>query len=237
MPFSTIVSFLIAPAIFWISYFYYKDRFYPEPIAKILMTYLLGFGCGYLCFHFYRLLPVIGIPGDPSGLAAGSQPLFFLYLIGVVGVVEELFKFLPFIFLVRHFSDFDEGIDGIIYASIIALGFATFENIYYLPLSHGWKLVGRSLASPLTHTIFSSIWGYWIARAYLSGKSRLPAAGGGLLLAAIFHGLFDYLTLNPSFRVFSAFLILMIWIWRIVTLEKHNRDGVAGGKQRGGGEA
>lgn len=197
MTISIIASFLVAPAIFWIGYFYYKDRFFPEPIVKILATYFLGFGAAYLCYHFLRLLPMTDIPGDLSGMANRSQLVFFLYCIGAGGLVEELFKLLPFVLIVVRFGDFDEGIDGIIYASIIALGFATFENIHYLPLMQGWELLGRSLASPLTHTIFSSIWGYWIARAYLFKKSRLLALSAGLSLAAILHGLFDFLTLDP----------------------------------------
>lgn len=225
MTLSIYVSLLIAPAIFWIGYFYYKDRFFPEPIAKILVTYFLGFSAAFLCFHFYRLLPMVGIPEDPSSLMNRSQPLFFLYCIGVIGLVEELFKLLPFLLVSVRCKDCDESIDGIVYASVVALGFATFENIHYLPLLHGWKLLGRALASPLTHTIFSSIWGYWIARAFLFKRSKWVAVLGGLSISAFFHGLFDYFTLNPSFRFLSAILILLIWIWRIVILEKHNRDG------------
>lgn len=78
MKFSIIASFLVAPAIFWMGYFYYKDRYFPEPISKTLITYFMRFAAEFLCFHFYRLLPLIGIPADPSGLMSGSQGLFFL---------------------------------------------------------------------------------------------------------------------------------------------------------------
>jgi len=225
MTFSMIISLLVAPAIFWMGYFYYKDRFFPEPIAKTLITFFMGFIAAFLCCHFYRVLPLIGIPADPSELMGRSQGLFFLYCIGVIGVVEEIFKFLPFLLLVSRFSDFDEIVDGIIYASVIALGFATFENIYYLPLLQGWHLLGRALASPLVHTVFSSIWGYWVARALLFRKSLVPVSLTWLSVSAFSHGLFDFLTWNPSLRLLSAVLILLVWIWRIVIIEKHNQEG------------
>ena len=225
MTFNVVVSLLVAPAVFWVGYFYYKDRFFPEPITKTLVTYFSGFAAAFLCCHFYRLLPLIGIPVDPSGLMNKSLGLFFLYCIGVIGVVEEFFKLLPFMLLISRFHEFDEIVDGIIYASVIALGFATFENIYYIPSLQGWHLLGRALASPLVHTVFSSIWGYWIARALLLRKSLVLFTLAGFSVSALSHGLFDFLTLNHSLRLLSAALILVIWIWRIVTIEKHNQEG------------
>jgi RsiW-degrading membrane proteinase PrsW (M82 family) len=78
MTFSIIVSLLLAPAISWMGHFYYKDQFFPESISKTLITYFTGFAAAFPCFHFYRLLPLIGIPAEPSGLMNGSQGLFFL---------------------------------------------------------------------------------------------------------------------------------------------------------------
>lgn len=167
----------------------------------------------------------MGLPADPIESMSKNQGLFFLYCIGVIGVVEEFFKLLPFVLFVVRFCEFDEIIDGIIYSSVIALGFATFENIYYLPLLQGWHLLGRALASPLIHTVFSSIWGYWIARAFLCRKSIVLVTLGTLAVSAFFHGLFDFFTLNPSLRLLSAVLILLIWIWRIVIIEKYNQEG------------
>jgi hypothetical protein len=42
----------------------------------------------------------------------------------------------------------------------------------------------------------------------------------GVGLAALLHGLFDFLTLSPLLRIFSALLILGIWLWRIRTVER-----------------
>lgn len=224
-----ILSGIVAPAIFWIGYFYYKDRFQPEPLVKVGLSYLMGFGAAFVCFKVFALLPYIGLPADPSALMESDPRGFFCYCVGIVGLVEELFKFLPFLLVLKFFKDFDEEIDGIIYASMLALGFASFENLHYLVLLEGFELFGRAAATPLTHTIFASIWGYTTGVAFLRKKSLVKAAGLGLAVAAVCHGVFDFLNLSAAYRVISAVLILCIWIWQIRLIERiQKRESGAG---------
>ncbi|MDH5385252.1 MAG: PrsW family intramembrane metalloprotease, partial [Candidatus Aminicenantes bacterium] len=183
----------------------------------------LGLATALACLNFFRLLPSIGIPKDPSALIEAHGWSFLFYSIGVIGLVEETFKFLPFLIIVVRLKAFDEKIDGIVYASTIALGFASYENFRYLAYLEGFELFGRAFASPLTHTIFSSIWGYTAGMARISGKSFLTASLKGLAIAAFLHGLFDFFTTSPALRIASSLLILVIWIWRIRIMEKFSR--------------
>jgi RsiW-degrading membrane proteinase PrsW (M82 family) len=233
MTVTLIVSGIIAPALFWIGYFYYKDRLKPEPVLNIGITYIMGFAAAYICFKSYSLLPLLGLPEDASILMEKHGLLFLLYCLGVVGFLEELLKCLPFILIVVRFKAFDERVDGIIYASVIALGFASYENLHYLPLLDGFTLFGRAIASPLTHTIFASIWGYCAGPAFLKFKSAQSGQGcglvcksciKGLLIASLFHGIFDYLTTSPTLRIVSTAVILGIWIWQIYRIEKLNKE-------------
>ncbi len=215
-----ILSGIIAPAVFWFGYFYYKDRFQPEPIRNLGFTYVLGLVAAFACVKFFKLLPLVGIPDDPSALMESQGLQFFFYSIGVIGLVEEFFKFLPFLIVVLRLRAFDEQIDGIIYASTIALGFASFENIYYLAYLEGFELFGRAFASPLTHTIFSSIWGYTVGKARIQKRPLFKASLTGILIAAFAHGVFDFFTLSPILRIAGSLLILAIWIWRIKVMEQ-----------------
>lgn len=212
-------SGIIAPALFWIGYFYYQDRFQPEPFKIIGTTYLLGITTAFACLKFFSLLAFIGIPYDPSIMIENQRAWFLLYSIVITGLVEELFKFLPFILIILHLKTFDEKTDGIIYASTIALGFASFENIGYLPHLEGFELFGRAFASPLTHTIFSSLWGYAVGMARLKGISVIKASFQGIAAAAICHGVFNFLTTDTYLRLASSILILIIWVWRIRLME------------------
>lgn len=216
-----ILSGIAAPALFWIGYFIYKDRFKPEPLLRIGAAYLLGLAAAAACVYALRALPLFGLPYDPSALMESDRLGFLFYSVGITGLAEELFKFLPFLVFVIRFPSFDEKTDGILYACFIALGFASLENILILPHLEGFDLVGRAIASPLTHTIFSSIWGYAVGMAHISGRPLLRPALIGLFLAALCHGLFNFLTTSVVLHVFSALLILGVWIWRICFLERN----------------
>ncbi len=214
------LSAILAPALAWILYFYYKDRFHPEPWRNLGLTYILGLIAAFACINFFKLLPYLGIPEDPSALIEAHGWEYFFYSIGIIGLVEEFFKYLPFLIIVIKLKAFDEKIDGMVYASILALGFASYENSRYLAHMEGFALFGRAFASPLTHTIFSSIWGYSVGTACMKGRSILAASLKGLLLAALLHGLFDFFTTSPALRIAASLLILTIWIWRIRVMEK-----------------
>jgi RsiW-degrading membrane proteinase PrsW (M82 family) len=218
------LSGIIAPALFWIGYLYYKDRAQPEPLISLGLTYIMGIASGWICYKAYSLLPIAGIPADPSLLVDGHRLLFLLYCILVVGLIEELFKILPFLLVVKYFKSFDEEVDGIIYAAVIALGFASFENLNYLLYLDGFQLFGRAIASPLTHTVFASIWGYKTGQAFLRGRSVLWPALISLMVAAVIHGLFDFFTLSSRLRIAAAFLVLLVWVTEIVFIEKLSKS-------------
>jgi RsiW-degrading membrane proteinase PrsW (M82 family) len=215
-----ILSGIIAPAIFWFGYLYFKDRVQPEPFRTTGITYILGIFSAILAIQFYKVLPLLGIPEDPSAFMDTNRLKFLFYSVGITGFIEEFCKFIPFFFIVLRFKFFDEEIDGIIYASIIALGFASYENSHYLVYMDGFELFGRAFASPLTHAIFASIWGYAVGMAQLESRSVLKASILGIGLAAICHGLFNFLTTSPALRIGASTLILIIWIWQIRLIER-----------------
>jgi RsiW-degrading membrane proteinase PrsW (M82 family) len=225
------LALIFAPAAFWIGYAYYHDRVKPEPLVLTAFSYFLGFLSGWLCLRAYDiLLPVLGIPADPSSLQ-GLNLKFLAYCIVVVGLVEELCKFIPFLAAVTRFSDFNDESDGIFYASACALGFASYENVFYLPSLWGFARYGRAIASPLSHVLFATIWGHFVGVACVRGRRLLPAILKGVGLAALLHGLFDFLTLSPLLRIFSALLVLAIWLWRIRVSERLTREeGLAAGR-------
>lgn len=223
------ISSVLAPALFWSGYLYYKDRFQPEPLLKFGSAYLAGIAAALVCLLALRLLPLIGVPDDPSALMETGGWPFLAHSLAVTGFVEELFKFLPFILIVVRYRCFDEKTDGIIYASAIALGFASFENMRALVLLSGWELYGRAFASPLTHTMFASIWGYLVGIARLKQKRLWGPSILGLILAATAHGVFNFLATSSKLRLGAALFILVIWIWQIRKLEKSPSTGKRSG--------
>ncbi|WP_455199977.1 PrsW family intramembrane metalloprotease [Kaarinaea lacus] len=226
-----ILTLIIAPTFFWAAYHYYKDRHQPEPIANLLLTYGLGIAAGYLGLHAYVSLELVGLRFNAYELAENNRLGLFFYSIFVIGVIEEVVKFIPFWLIGMRLHHFDEPIDGIIYASFVALGFATYENFYYLPHLQGTELVARAITSPLIHVMFASIWGYTCSRAQMRNRPLIPAAISGLAIAITAHGLYDFITIGLSewLRIFPPVIILSIWIWRmrvIRRLQKHHLETI-----------
>ncbi len=217
-----IVAMILGPALFWAAYHHYKDRYRPEPLKFLATTYLLGVGAGFLSSWGYRVLDLIGLRYDAYLLAREDLSGLWWYSVLAIGLIEEGAKLIPFLLVAMRWRHFDEPVDGIIYASFIALGYASHENVYYLSFLQGWEALGRSVASPLVHVMFSSIWGYLMARAYFAGRSLFAAAALGLAAAALLHGAFDFVTIGlPEWvRIGPPLLILAIWLWRMHLIER-----------------
>lgn len=212
-----IAAVILAPALFWLLYHRWKDRRRPEPVPAIVLAYVAGIGSGWVGLAAYEWTHRLGLTADPHGLAASDVGALLFYCLLVVGPVEELVKFLPFVVIAARLRAFDEEIDGVVYASAVALGFASYENFQYMRFLDGAELAARSIASPLTHAMFASIWGIAYGRARMRGRSLVRACAAGLTLSALLHGLYDFLVLSvsPWLRPAAALIILLIWIWRM----------------------
>jgi RsiW-degrading membrane proteinase PrsW (M82 family) len=222
----TFIAIIVVPALFWGGYLYYRDRHRPEPITYKGITFLLGFAAGALALKSYDLLEGLGFDVDVFAMSRDSPWHFYLFCVGVIGTVEEAPKLLLFVIVCTRFRHFDEEMDGLIYASALALGFAAYENTLLLSELDGSELLARSITSPLVHTIFASIWGVMIGRAHLAGKPILLPSIAGLCLAAIAHGTYDYLTMTPLLSAASSLVILVLWIWRIVVMKRLHAEAV-----------
>lgn len=218
-----IVLGVLGPALFWIAWLYYKDRYQPEPLWAIGLAYGLGLAAALVAMWGYEVSARVGLPEDPFLLAQRSRGWFLLYAVGFVGVWEELCKLVPFVLVVMRLCAFDEVIDGIIYASAIALGYASLENLLYLPELEGPALYGRAIAAPLVHTMFSSVWGLALARARIAGQPLWRPAVIGVAAAAVIHGLYDFVALSPVLQPAAAAVIAAVWTWRLWVISRLHR--------------
>ena len=161
--------FAIIPALCWLFIYYKKDKFDPEPKKIILQTFFVG---AAISFPFIFLRHVI--------LWLNIGPLFFnetanLFLFAIL---EEMAKISAAIYVVtNHKMQFNQVIDGVVYAVTAALGFAFMENLFYLAsfpniheniLDFTYIMAFRSLGTMFAHTLFSGIAGLIWAYAYFS---------------------------------------------------------------------
>jgi RsiW-degrading membrane proteinase PrsW (M82 family) len=193
-------------------YFYRRDRYEPEPKLLILRTFLLG------------VLVTI-----PVAFLEGILPVSDLVLAIIAApIIEELAKYLVVRRTVYTSPEFDEPMDGVVYAASAALGFATLENIVYItyayltsPLEDVLVIYAlRALLSVPGHALFSSMWGYTLGRAKFDPARGTGFMVGGLILAMVLHGVFNFFLYSTPLLALGVFvLILAVW-WAVLYLMK-----------------
>lgn len=217
---------VILPVLFWAVYHYHKDRHLPEPIGHLLLAFGLGVFAAGVSQSLYVALEPLGLRFD-AGFLAETNPLGLLaYALLAIGPIEEFSKLVFFVAIILRFEEFDEPLDGIIYASFIALGYAAIENWQYLNYLTPLEAAARGFASPVVHIVFASIWGHWVGQAHLAGRPVLPAALLGLGIAAVLHGLYDFVVLLQPYSALpcAALLIIGVWIWRLLLMRRLHRE-------------
>ncbi|HUU75086.1 MAG TPA: PrsW family glutamic-type intramembrane protease [Methanoregulaceae archaeon] len=199
----------VAPAIFWLWYFYSRDKYEPEPLSWIATIYALGIAV---------TIPVAFIEGLTGLLVSG-----FLIAVVVAPIVEEYGKFFVVKNTVYGTREFDEPVDGIVYAAAAGLGFASLENVIYVFSSLETSFlfavqtgIIRALISVPGHVLFSAMWGYALGQAhFMPWSSRKGIITRGLLMAMVFHGLFNLLLFtNLGFAVLILLVVPLMW-WLI----------------------
>lgn len=197
----------LAPAIFWLYYFYSRDRYEPEPLSWILAVYILGAAV---------TIPVALVEG-----AAGMFVPAVLAAVVIAPIVEESGKYLVVKRSVYSSPEFDEPVDGIVYAAAAGLGFATLENIVYVFSSFEGSFlfavqtgVVRAFLSVPGHVLFSAMWGYALGQSkFLSPARGSVLVFSGLVLAIAAHGLFNFLLFSDlGFAFLVLILVPLLWI-------------------------
>ena len=225
-----LIAPIVLPILFWAGYHYYKDRHLPEPIGHLVLAFMLGALAAGVSQSLYIGLEPLGLRFDAGYLAETNTLGLLAYCLLAIGPIEELSKLLFFVLIIIRFEEFDEPLDGIIYASFVGLGYAAIENWQYLDYLTPLEAAARGFASPVVHIVFASIWGYWIGRAYAAQESLLRAALIGFVLAALLHGLYDFIVLLKPYSALpcAALLIVSVWVWRLYAIRQLRRQGLRG---------
>ena len=221
-----LLALAVAPGIFWLWYFLARDRLHPEPRRLVLRVFFLGAGAaiasGLAEAYFFRAAG-IRLPGAR----------FFQLLAGAaaVGLIEEGTKFLSVYAGIYRNAEFDEAIDGIVYAVAAGMGFATLENLQYVLGGGAAVGIARMLTAVPAHAFFGAMMGYGMGMARFAGRKEGAYLLTGFGAAAVGHAAWDALAFSGS--VFSlALLPGVVILWRrAVSLSSRAQaaDGLRGG--------
>ncbi|MDZ4245852.1 MAG: PrsW family glutamic-type intramembrane protease [Dehalococcoidia bacterium] len=211
MRFLVIFVLAFSPGILWLWLIYKRDKYRPEPRALVIRTFLWGAVVAIPVAIFESLINP-GTLETPQVHQLSILNILYISFI-VAGFSEELGKYLVVKKTIYGSPYFDEPMDGIVYSSAAALGFASLENFGYL-LSFGWEaILLRGPFSTLGHVFFSAMWGYALG-LHKAGRLRSKAfVYTGLIISMGAHGLFDFflfLQSNSSIFVIPFFIAIGI---------------------------
>ncbi|MBC7849839.1 MAG: PrsW family intramembrane metalloprotease [Chitinophagaceae bacterium] len=183
-----LIALALAPGFAIMFYIYSKDKYDREPFKNLLIAFILG---------VLSTVPaiIIQLTLEPQVLGyfqTKSVGYYALFAFVVVGFGEELSKFIMLRFYAFRLKVFNEPFDGIIYSVMVSMGFATLENLNYV-WEYGYVTgIVRLFLSVPAHAAFGVIMGYHAGLAKFDPAHSGAHLWKGLLLAAFFHGAYDF---------------------------------------------
>lgn len=233
------------PAILWLWFFNTRDRYEHEPKSMIMKLFLWGVLSGPWAAGFNDMFGQIWNPVIKGAPSFGLFAVLLLVMVYVLALNEETMKFIVTNNEVRGDKNFNEPVDGMIYITAAALGFAAGENTLYIigsffgvfqsAVKAGMPAQGaltqafvaafgvlapiRSLITAVGHVTWSGITGYFLGKHVVGGGSK-KLVTVGVLLAAVLHTSFNYpqflgSVLNPNAGFLSLYFLIALVAWVI----------------------
>ncbi len=212
------VMLAVTPGIALFIFIYYLDKYDKEPIKLLLKLFFYG---------MLVSIPVILIEKVLLSFDVFAPFISHLYqALIVAGFTEEFFKRYVVISIAFNDRHFNEKFDGIVYAVVTALGFATLENILYVAFRYQSYTVAfsRALVSVPGHMLFAITMGYYLSLAKFApneGKKRYYFVLS-LVAPIILHGLFDFIIYVQAYIILPIFLIFLVFLY-ITNIRKLHR--------------
>jgi len=217
-PVPFLIGFVLAtlPAPVYIALVLWIDRYESEPVWTLVTAFIWGAVVAVFIAAFVNTigsLIVASLINDEAGH-------FFGAVISAPIVEESMKAAALFLLYFWKHDEFDGVIDGIVYASMVGLGFAMTENIQYYGsaaleggVGGGMVLfVLRGMMAPFSHPLFTSMTGIGLGLASQSksGLVKFFAPACGLLLAMLLHSLWNFSASINAALYFVVYFLIMV---------------------------
>src|SRR6187549_1762521 len=154
-----LLALALAPGAAITLYIYLKDKHEREPLGLLMVSFLYG-----ICSTAVTL--IISYPVNVFFLTREDDVVEqFANAFFKVAFVEEFSKFVFIRFILFNNKNFNEPFDGIVYAVMVSMGFATLENILYIFQSGFTTGVIRMFTAVPAHATFGALMGYFLGKA------------------------------------------------------------------------
>lgn len=207
-----LLALALAPALAIMIFIYFKDKYEKEPIKLLLKNFGLGASASIIITFIIGAFGNFFLPvTDPESVTQQFIKAFI-----VVALVEEFSKYVIVRYVAQKNKEFNEPFDGIVYAVMVAMGFAALENILYVFQYGMANGILRAFTAVPAHATFGILMGYYMGTAKFAAtkKDKIILNLTGLFIATIFHGAYDFflfIKFIPGISI-GAFVSLIIGI-------------------------
>ena len=201
-----LILLAILPGLLLCYLIYRLDKYEKEPLLVLGVCFALGMFITFPALKLETLATDYGLDE--------SKNIGFLLLSSfvVVAFSEELVKFAVLILYPYQKKVFNEPLDGIVYSIIIAMGFATVENIIYANLFGMPTTLLRSFTAVPAHAVFAVIMGYYVGLAKFDESRQYKLIAIGFFAAVVIHGTYDFFILQKYYEWLMIFATLTLLI-------------------------
>lgn len=191
----------VIPTLLWLFFWLREDRFRPEPVGLLFLTFVAGGLSVFLILPFEQFVKILGVEGTEKIL--------------IFAAAEEIIKFSVVFFIDFKSSYLDEPVDYAIYLITGALGFAMVENVLFLiepSLQQDISFIVetgtlRFLGATILHSILAATLGIIIGFVFYKKKAiRFIFGVMGMGIVIILH------------TIFNSFIIKYVEINGLLTL-------------------
>ena len=175
---------LISIGIFWV------DKYEREAVVPLVVCFVLG------ALATWPAVQVEIITFQQLGPHRHEPWATFLLAFAAISCNEELWKGIVLMIAAFPYRFFNEPLDGVVYAVLVAMGFATMENILYAYRFGFDTIIVRAFTAVPAHLVFAVVIGYFAGLAKFNPSRRSLLLAQGFGLAVLLHGAYDVLIIQ-----------------------------------------
>ena len=212
---------LILPPLLYAVIIYFTSPFRSVSFKNGLLFMLGGMGAVSILHVLWVLFP---------GLSQHLYEKPFEKFFFSVAPLEEMSKYLSFIFVMCSLGRnrvSEHPFRYMFYFSLVGLGFAIIENVFYVQGFGENVLYHRTFTSTIAHMLFGMFFGYWIGLSTINQRKFQNRSVFGVLIgkykklktvvytiigfltATIYHGLWNY-NLSTSKEASNTIMLILI---------------------------
>lgn len=228
-----LLALAIAPGLAIAIFVYEKDKLDKEPLHLLVKSFFIGIlsvlaalllqETGSFLYGFFGQLLHWNLQSSISSTFGHAL---------AVGFTEEWSKYIFLVWFAYRKKEFNEPFDGITYAVMIAMGFATLENIFYVRDGGLEVALLRMLTAVPAHATFAVAMGYFVGLAKFKHQHFISVYKLiGLAAATLLHAAYDFFFFveNIPFIAFGGLLSLLLGVWlSLRAIRLHHRNSPFG---------